>query len=411
MSADIVVIGAGIVGLACALRLQHDGLKVVLIDRDAPGHGASFGNAGHIATEQISPLASPQVVRGALSMLTDRKGALRIRPQYLLGIAPWLARFVWASRPLAFARGVAALSALQSTAVADLKDLLAIAGASQMLHMDGHLVLVEREASRAAAHREIDDLAKHGIHARWLDALQVKAFAPDIAVPVQGAYHYHGTGHLDDPLAVCNAVFAAFQQAGGAFTKCHVKQIAKDQHGYAISGTDGMQCRGKRVLLAASAWSAPLAAQLGFRVPLDTERGYHITLPTTKPAFSIPVASYERKVIMTPMTCGLRMTGTVEFGGLNLPPDPQRFELLRQNMRAMLPNADVSTATTWMGFRPSLPDHLPVLGRAPDGREIYFAFGHQHLGVTLAGVTARLIADCVRGRLTADLKAYRPDRF
>ncbi len=410
-SADIVVIGAGVVGLACALRLQHDGLKVILIDRDAPGHGASFGNAGHIATEQIYPLASPQVVRGALSMLMDREGALRIRPQYLLGIAPWLARFVWAARPSSFARGVAALSALQSTAVADLTNLLQIAGASHMLHMDGHLVLVEHPDSLASAKREIDDLAKHGIHSRWLDAREVKKFAPDIAVPIEGAYHYQGTGHIDDPLAVCNALFAAFQRAGGTFLQSRVDRVGQQGSEFTITSEGGTKTIGKRVLLAAGAWSAPLAAQLGVEVPLDTERGYHITLPNTKPAFAIPVASYERKIIMTPMTCGLRMTGTVEFGGLELPADARRFELLRQNMRALLPDADVSTATTWMGFRPSLPDHLPVLGRASDGREIYFAFGHQHLGVTLAGVTARLIADSVNGRLTQDLTAYRADRF
>ncbi len=410
-SADIVVIGAGIVGLACALRLQHEGLKVVLIDRDAPGHGASFGNAGHIATEQIYPLASPQVIRGALSMLMDREGALRIRPQYLFGIAPWLARFVWASRPSAFARGIAALAALQSTAVADLTELLQLAGASHLLHMDGHMVLVERESSLATAKREIDDLAKYGIQSRWLNAQQVNELAPDIAVPIQGAYHYQGTGHVDDPLAICDALFAAFKQAGGTFTRCRVERIAQHGREFTVTGEGGIKVLGQRVLLAAGAWSAPLAAQLGFRVPLDTERGYHITLPNTKPAFSIPVAGYERKVIMTPMTCGLRMTGTVEFGGLSLPPDPHRFELLRQNMRALLPTADVSTATMWMGFRPSLPDHLPVIGRASDGREIYFAFGHQHLGVTLAGVTARLIAEGVNGRLMQDLTAYRADRF
>jgi glycine/D-amino acid oxidase-like deaminating enzyme len=226
-SADIVVLGAGIIGLACALRLQLDGLKVALIDRDAPGHGASFGNAGHIATEQIHPLASPQVVRGALSMLMDAEGALRVRPQYLFGIAPWLARFLWASRPSAYARGVAALSALQATAAADLTDLLRGANAANLLRMDGHLVLVESEASIASAKREIEDLAKHGVHAEWLNAEQVRKLAPDIVAPIQGAYHYQDTGHVEDPLAVCNALFAAFTRAGGQFSRCNITHIAQ----------------------------------------------------------------------------------------------------------------------------------------------------------------------------------------
>ncbi len=226
-SADIVVIGAGIIGLACALRLQLDGLKVALIDRDAPGYGASFGNAGHIATEQIHPLASPQVVRGALSMLMDAEGALRVRPQYLFGIAPWLVRFLWASRPSAYARGVAAPSALQTTAAADLTDLLRDANASHLLHMDGHLVIVERAASLVSAKREIDDLANHGVHADWLNADQVRKLAPDIEAPIRGAYHYHGTGHVEDPLAVCHALFAAFTRAGGQFSRCNITHIAQ----------------------------------------------------------------------------------------------------------------------------------------------------------------------------------------
>ncbi len=411
-SADIVVIGAGIIGLACALRLQLDGLKVELVDRDTPGHGASFGNAGHIATEQIYPLASPQVVRGALSMLMDAEGALRIRPQYLFHIMPWLARFLWASRPSAYAKGVAALAALQATAAADLTDLLRDANAAHLLHMDGHLVIVEREASLVSAKREIEDLAKHGVHAEWLNAEQVKEIAPDFEAPMHGAYHYQGTGHVEDPLAVCQALFAAFVQAGGQFTRSQIERVTKTPEGFTTQGVGGVSINAKRVLLAAGAWSAPLAAQLGYKVPLDTERGYHITLPQTKPAFTIPIASYERKVIMTPMSCGLRMTGTVEFGGLKLPPDERRFDLLRKHMQAMLPSADTSNATTWMGFRPSLPDHLPVIGRAPDGREIYFAFGHQHLGVTLAGVTSRLISNMLRGDATNEnLKAFRISRF
>jgi glycine/D-amino acid oxidase-like deaminating enzyme len=411
-SADIVVIGAGIIGLACALRLQHDGLRVALVDRDEPGRGASLGNAGHIATEQIYPLASPQVVRSALSILMDAEGALRIRPQYLFHIAPWLARFLWASRPSAYARGVAALSALQTTSAADLTDLLRDANAAHLLHMDGHLVLVERQESVPAAKREIEDLAKHGVHADWLNADQVRKIAPDIETPIQGAYHYRGTGHVEDPFAVCNALFAAFIQAGGQFLRCNVKHIEQQTGGFTASDDDDRKVSAKRVLLAAGAWSAPFAAQLGYKIPLDTERGYHITLPHTKPAFTFAIASYERKIIMTPMSCGLRMTGTVEFGGLRLPPDERRFELLRKHMQALLPSADLSTATTWMGFRPSLPDHLPVLGRAPDGREIYFAFGHQHLGVTLAGVTARMIAAAVGGRDKIESPSdFAVDRF
>jgi len=147
-------------------------------------------------------------------------------------------------------------------------------------------------------------------------------------------------------------------------------------------------------------------------VPLDTERGYHLTLPGVMPRFRIPVASFERKVIMTPMTIGLRMTGTVELGGLHLPPDARRFAMLEAHMKALAPSLPTAGATTWMGFRPTLPDYLPVLGRVPDGRNVIFAFGHQHLGLTLCGVTARIVADVVAGRDPGiDLAPFSPARF
>ena len=413
---DVLVIGAGVIGLACAFRLVQAGHSVTLIDRDAPGMGASFGNAGHIATEQIMPLASPQTLRSALRLLLEKDGALRIRSRYLLPILPWLARFVWASRPSAFARGVTALAALQARAAADLSSLLDDLGASHLLHMNGHLVLVERSDSLAAARAGVAGLAKYGteqdLTADWLTPQQVLAIAPDITAPIHGAYHYRGTGHVDDPLAVCAALLAAFTTAGGNLAHGAIRRLEHGGSGFVATTDDGRRVAAKRVLLAAGAWSAPLAKQMGYDVPLETERGYQITLPDVTPSFQIPVASFERRVIMTPMSCGLRMTGTVELGGLALPPDTGCFDLLAGHMRALLPNAPTERATTWMGFRPSLPDHLPVIGRAPDGRELYFAFGHQHLGLTLAGVTARVVADLVGGRSPqVALDAFAVDRF
>ena len=410
--ADVLVIGAGVIGLACAFRLAQAGYKVQLIDRDPPGMGASFGNAGHIATEQIFPLASPQTLCNALRLLLEEDGALRIRASYLWAVLPWLTRFVWASRPSAFARGVAALSALQATAADDLASLLKDASASHLLHMNGHLVLIERAESLAAARTQIQDLAQHGVSTDWLTPQQVLAIAPDIAAPIQGAYLYRGTGHVDDPSAVCRALLAAITSAGSSVARGAIQQIEHRNAQFVASTDDGRQWHAKRVLLCAGAWSASLANQMGYDIPLDTERGYHITLPGTTPRFQIPVASYERSVIMTPMSCGLRMTGTVEFGGLALPPDARRFDILGGHMRALLPNLPTDTATTWMGFRPSLPDHLPVISRAPDGRELYFAFGHQHLGLTLAGVTARLVTETIRGgNADVDLAAFAVDRF
>lgn len=385
---------------------------MILVDRDLPGRGTSFGNAGHVATESVLPLASPEVVRGALGYLIDRDSALRIRPAYALRILPWLARFAWASRPQAFARGVAAISALQATARADLAELLALAGAPGLLHTDGHLVLVERADSLAATRGEIAQLARHGVRADWLDAAEVKPLVPELAAPVEGAWHYRGTGHVDDPYAVSLAFDRALRAAGGEVVRAEIAAIEEGGGRFTARSADGSALEATHVVLACGAWSKPLAAALGYAVPLDTERGYHVTLPAAFPSFRIPVASFERKAIMTPMTAGLRMTSTVEFGGLGLPPDPHRWTLIERHLKALVPSLPTEGATRWMGYRPSLPDHLPVLGRVPDGRNVFFAFGHQHLGLTLAGVTARIVANLVAGRDAGiDLAPFSPARF
>ena len=408
----VLVIGGGVIGLACALRIAREGRRVTLVDRDDPGRGTSFGNAGHIATEQVFPLASPEVVAGSLRYLLDRESPLRIRPAYAASIAPWLMRFAWASRPESFARGTEAIESLQRTAAADLAELLDMAGARNLLHLDGHLVLVERVESIAPAKKEVESLATHGIPSEWLSARDVKAIAPELAAPIHGAWRYTATGHVEDPYSVSRALADALRAAGGAIVKGDIVGIEGEGGGFVAHAADRATLHASHVVVACGAFSKPLAAQLGYRVPLDTERGYHITLPRAAPSFRVPIASFDRKVIMTPMSCGLRMTGTVEFGGLQLPPDPRRFAMLERNRRELAPSMTMEGMTTWMGYRPSLPDHLPVMGRVPDGRNVFFAFGHQHLGLTLAGVTARVMANVVAGRDAGiDLGPFSPARF
>jgi glycine/D-amino acid oxidase-like deaminating enzyme len=412
-SADrVLVIGGGVVGLACALRIAREGRAVTLVDRDEPGRGTSFGNAGHVATEQVYPLASPEVVRGALGYLLDRDSPLRIQPAYALRILPWLARMAWASRASAYARGVAALCALQSTAAADLAELLAMAGSAGLLHMDGHLVLVERAHSLDAARAEVEFLARHGVHADWLQAAQVTELAPELAVPIEGAWRYLGTGHVDDPYAVSRSLESALRAAGGEVARAEIVAIESRGAGYAARARDGRDLDAAQLVVACGAFSKPLAAALGHDVPLETERGYHVTLPKAFPRFRVPIASFERKAIMTPMTAGLRMTSTVEFGGLALAPDPHRWALVERHLAALVPSMPTEGMTRWMGYRPTVPDYLPVLGPVPGRPNAFFAFGHQHLGLTLSGVTARIIADAIAGRDPGvDLAPFSPARF
>lgn len=418
---EVIVVGAGLVGTACALRLAQAGLRVGLVDAQAPGQGASFGNAGHVATEQRVPLANPKTLRAALSYLRDADGPLRLRAAYLLPLLPWLARFVWAARPAALARGVAALVALQQTALEDLCALLQQAGIAPVLHCDGYLRVWESAAGEQAALAQAQEAAALGVATQRVAGADLHAEAPGLSPQVRGAVCYPDTAHVADPHAVCTGLADALVRAGGALLQARVVGLAQERGGPVVAALeDGRSLRARQLLLCAGAWSAPLAATLGYRVPLEVERGYHITVPPAQPQgrqhalmrLRRPIASTERNVIMTPMAVGLRMTGTVEFGGLRLAPDPRRHLLLHQGMRALLPGIDTSAARLWMGFRPSLPDHLPVLGAAPRHPGVYFAFGHQHLGLTLCAVTARLMTALMQGEVpSVDLAPYRVDRW
>lgn len=418
---DTIVVGAGLVGAACALRLAQAGRAVLLLDHQAPGLGASFGNAGHIATEQLVPLANPQVIRDSWRFVLAGDSPLRLRAAYLLPILPWLARFVWAARPAGFARGVAALMALQRTSLTDLQELLAQAGLTHLLHLDGYLRIWESAAGARAAKQQATQMQAHGIRCDAVSAAAVRVEAPGLNAEVAGAMCYPDTGHVSDPHALCVGLVDALRRLQGQVLQARVVELFQDRRGpVRVTLGDGRVLHGRQALISTGAWSRPLARSLGYRVPLDTERGYHITVPWPSageraPAtmrLRRPVASTERSVIMTPMSVGLRMTGTLEFGGLALPPDQRRYALLRRQLQALLPGTDTSAASNWMGFRPSLPDHLPVLGAAPRHRGVFFAFGHQHLGLTLCGVTARVIADLMLERpATLDLAPYHIERF
>ncbi|MFN8755440.1 MAG: NAD(P)/FAD-dependent oxidoreductase [Burkholderiales bacterium] len=410
--ADVLVVGGGIIGLACAFRLARSGRSVHLISALGPGIGASFGNAGHVATEQVVPLANPQTIRRVLSLLWRNDSALRIHRSYIFNILPWLLRFARAAGDARLQSGIAALSSLQSHAAADFAALLEDAKVADLLHMDGHLVLIEEPRSRTRAAAELDELRRWGVDADWLDSSATQAVAPGLGVEVSGGFRYRGTGHVGDPYAVCQGLERAYRANGGIVTVDLIDSLSYSVNKFVATTRRGVSFRAKQMVLCAGAWSGRLARMLEYDIPVEAERGYHLTIPGAKPGFTIPVASYERSVIMTPMDMGLRMTGIVEFAGLDLPPAPSRTELLRKHLNALLPELGDNHATTWMGCRPSLPDHLPVIGRAEFHDDLYFAFGHQHLGLTLSGVTANGITALVNGDTPkADLTPFRASRF
>lgn len=413
-TADIAVVGAGVIGVACALQLARQGQRVVVIDMQEPGHGASFGNAGHLATEQVFPIADLSILKRLPAMLMDPMGPLRLDWKYLPRALPWFTRLLLNLRPAPFQRSVAGIRALNESSVGAWHRLLKGIECPGLMREDGSLLVYERPESRQALLALQARMRQQQVPVEFRDAKAVRETAPQLSEQIQGGLFFPATGHFIDPYRVVCELVEAAKQCGVQFLKQQVTGGQLSETGVCLQTRQG-KINARRVVIACGAHSAKLTAALtGKHVPLDTERGYHLMLPREHDRLPFAVTSLERKFIMTPMSDGLRLAGTVEFAGLDAPPSMERaWQLHRLSKGLLREDLSAEGATPWMGFRPSLPDSLPVIDRVGDGK-VLLAFGHQHLGLTQAAVTAELIAQ-LAGATSAhalpELHPYRLDRF
>lgn len=395
---EVVVVGAGVIGVSCALALAQAGRKVVLIDQAEPGRGCSFGNAGHIATEQRIPLASNETLRRLPAMLLDRTGPLAIRPAVLpqILLKGWGWRFLKASRPAPFARGSAVLSGLIDTALVDLRVLLAGTSASVRLIEHGHH-LVWQSGTPADIAQEAERIRSEGIPVRRWNTEDWPTLPDAVRSTIRGGISFTGTAHVTDPWQMLRGLLQAFQAMGGLSLRHRVRALQPSAGGWLVWHDDGALAA-DRVLVATGVAAEDLLAPLGYRVPMMAERGYHVALPGRQAGFDAPIVFRERGFIVTPMENEIRATTTTEFSPRAAPSDPRRPALLRRHMiESGLLTPEMETRE-WMGCRPTLPDYLPVIGASARHSALYFAFGHQHLGLTLSATTARLVTAMITGQ-------------
>jgi D-amino-acid dehydrogenase len=408
----IAVVGAGIVGVSCALHLQRDGHNVALIDPRAPGTATSFGNAGGIVTGAVVPNSTPALWRDIPRMLFDGDSAVRVRWSYLPRLVPWLVRFLLAGRHSRVATIAEALQPLVSRAYEAHRELIALSGAEELVRPVGWLKVYETEAGFAASRYDRDIMAAHGVRCDVLNADDIRQLEPSLARRYVKGLFQPDSAFVASPYRLVQAHFAQFQRLNGSFTQERVRGLQP------IDGRVRLDCElGFRdydaVVIAAGAWSRELARQLGDHVLLDTERGYHLNIePGAAGELRRPVVFPEWGFVLAPMLDGIRLTSGVELAGLNAPPDFSRIRRLLPHAREALPGLSDRITREWLGYRPSTPDSLPVIGPSPHCRAVHYAFGHQHLGLTLGPITGRLIAALLAGR-EADfsLAPYRPDRF
>lgn len=407
---EIAVIGAGVVGLTIALRLAQDGHEVVLLDPNMPGSGASYGNAGTIADYAVMPVGTPDVLRNLPSLLFDRNSPLSIRRGALAALTPWLLRFAAQSLPAAAARNAAAIATLVASAGTAWEDLAAEIGASEILQRRGCLYLYETESAYRAADADMAQRRALGIAVDLISPSEIAALEPMLPPLEGGAAFFPEAVFLNDPGMMMLMLTEAVQAAGVHHLPMAAESLERLVDGVAIHAP-GVRLHVRRVVLAAGAHSRVLARQAGDRVPLDTERGYHVEWDMERALLSRPACPTSRGFYLCPMSGRLRAAGTVELGGLTAPPSPHRIARLIEGARAIFPHLG-EPDRDWMGFRPSMPDSLPVIGPSRAGAEVIHAYGHGHIGLTLAPITARIVADLVDGRpVGLDLAPYLPTRF
>ncbi len=411
MKHGIVVVGAGIVGVSCASYLRRDGHDVTLLDRDGPGEGASKGNAGALSPGSCVPLALPGVFLKIPRWLMDADGPLRIRPVYFPRAAPWLWRFVMAARPGRVARIADALRALHRPVFDCYEPLVRNAACADLIRRSGTLVVYKSEGAYRDSRREWDMRSERGAEARHLSASELRGMEPALA-----AGYTHGVlspdhGYVTNPHRLVQSLAARFVADGGRIERAHVKALRPGESSVVVL-CDGRELAADRVVIAAGAWSRPLIRSIGLDLPLETQRGYHVTISDAGVEPRIPVSSSEGKFYATPMEGGLRVAGTVEFAGLEASPDFRRARRLLAQVRELFPAVRVDKFTEWMGHRPCLPDSLPVIGASKRVPQVLLAFGHGHNGMTSGPVTGRLVADLVAGRTPfIDPAPYSPSRF
>lgn len=409
----VVVVGAGVIGAAIAYELRRRGKRVTLLDRDEPGRGASYGNMASIAVTEFMPASRPSVWRRMPGWLLDPEGPIRLRPSYLPKLAPWLLRFLAASRPSRLEAIEAAGAALCGRVYEDLVPLLSAAGLSHMLSAEGCLSLYADDAELAADRQHIQLLERFGFPHDVLGGNAIRDLEPAISTGIRRAVLFPQNRSVRDPYELVLAMAQRFREQGGRIERGEV--VAFDWSGDRIAGLrlrDGRRLAATEVVLCAGAFTGRLSKLIGEPIPLETERGYHTQIMASRIEMRHSIIWPARAFMVTPTAGGLRVGGTVEMAGLDAPPDFRRAKVLVKRAKEALPDLRADKASEWMGHRPALPDTVPVIGPSAKTQGVYYATGHGHLGVTYAATTARLIADLVTGAPPPiDMTPYRVDRF
>ncbi|WP_176478022.1 FAD-dependent oxidoreductase [Mesorhizobium sp. WSM3862] len=410
--ADVVVVGAGIVGVTTALELQRRGHNTHLVDRDGPAAGCSFGNGGAIGADACTPFALPGIMRKIPKWYFDPDGPITINPGWALRSVPWILRWIKASGMGAARRSAQGLRFIQYDCLGSYRDLLGPVRFADLIREQGSLYVYEsatpsrNELVAEQFRREL------GISSRMVSIGELREIEPSLSRKFQRATLLPGIGHTVNPKRLVDTLFDNFTAAGGSFHQAEATGFE-----VADGKVRGLRTRNQslplnRLVLCTGVWSREFAGQLGVRLPLVAERGYHVIYTESPIRLNHKIANGSRGFGVTSMETGLQITGTVELADADAPPNWRRADALSRAAASMFQEPLVGNRTRWMGARPSLPDSLPVIDRAQRFENAFLNFGHSHWGLCGAPRSAKLIGDLIEGKsVPLEAASYASARF
>jgi D-amino-acid dehydrogenase len=409
----VIVVGAGIVGLSVAYHLIGSGAEVTIIDRDPEGDKASLGNAGAVAVTEVVPTSSSGALWRVFGWMLDPLGPLTVRPIHAPKLIPWLSRFAKSSTVREVDRISRALAALNARVYEDLVPMLERTELAGELHRKGALSIYETEAGYRRDAAEWECKRARGVILEEIVGRKAREMEPALGPLVCRAVFMPQWSYVSDPKRLVQGLREWLPRHGVVIRRGEVQNILNDSTSApSVQVQGGERFSADKVVVAAGAWSGALTRRLGDKVLLESERGYNATLPRPGIVLGRQLIFAERKFVATPLSCGLRIGGAAEFGGLNAPANFKRSQVLVELARYFLPDLRVEGATNWAGHRPTTPDSLPVIGPSPHHPNVFYAFGHGHLGLTQAATTGRLISELIIGKPPAiDMSPYDIRRF
>jgi D-amino-acid dehydrogenase len=411
LKTDVLVLGAGIVGVAAALQIQARGREVVLVDRRGAGEETSFGNAGIIERASVFPYPFPRDLQKLAVYAVNGANEAHYRLADLPAFAPWLARYWWESAPERAEKNARSVLPLIENCLSEHEKLMAEAGALPLLRKTGWLKLFRSEETFAEGRAAADKITPFGLKTAFYEAGELRKLEPSLQGGI-GAVHYLDPASISDPLALTQSYERLFERRGGRFLRGDAKTFRPASAGYGVETQEG-PLLAREAVICLGPWSDVVTAPLGYAVPMAVKRGYHMHYAAEEgAALGHPVLDADNGFLLAPMARGIRLTTGAEFAGRDTPPDYGQLDNSEIIARKLFPLAGRLDTKPWMGCRPCLPDMLPIIGPAPNHKGLWFDFGHQHHGLTLSAISGRLLAEMMTDEKPfADPAPFRLDRF